>query len=180
MAWETGGPVPRRLSISIDGLRLEAVDVKGVMRAYREAVARAGGMLRPGWEGEVWSALAESHPRYVRKIPGPGPPTASLATAKSFVNFMLKRLTNRSLVSEEEARRRAEVCFICPLAQPILGCSSCKDVLALTVVPPVRVEAPEACGACGCYLPLKIWIPRAQLGDASAFPFDSVCWMREP
>lgn len=123
--------------------------------------------------------MMKSHPKHIKRVRGkPKFAGVSVAAALSFMKFMAKRVTDKSLVSPGLAKSRAKACWSCPKRAPVLGCHICKDALQLTVKPPEQVDAPEACAACGCYLKLKVWIKRSHLGSAEAFPFDSACWMR--
>ena len=181
MKWQASGPVPRKFEIEVDGIKLESRVITGLLSQYRLFHDKNGMRLPTDWEERVWAALATAYPGHVRRSPGGAQRRyVSIGSALNFIRFMTKRLSNRSLVAPEEARRRAAICGPCRLSRRVSGCSVCKDALSLTVTPPEAVAAPEACLACGCYMPLKIWIPREQLGSADEYPFDESCWMREP
>ena len=181
MKWQTGGPVPRIFNITVNGVFLSSRTIPELFRQFSTHHDRNDLRLPIGWEDLVWSALAVAYPKHVKRLPGEsGLRMVSVPAALNFIRFLAKRISDRSLVSPEAARRRAAVCSACPMAGPVAGCSVCKDALGLTVRPPEKVEVAEGCSACGCYLPLKIWVPRDQLGDAGAFPFDPGCWMLSP
>ena len=174
------GPVPRLYVAVMDGERLTGNSPKEVMLAFCRREWKAGRRLEPDWEDAVWQALAVSHPRHIKKVPGKASSGLSMASAVGFVRFMAKHLTDRTLVATEEAHRRAAICRECPFGLPVLGCSVCKDALQSLIHPPEWPETPEGCAACGCWMPAKVWIQRAQLGAASEFPYWEKCWMREP
>lgn len=179
--WQVNGPLPRNGYVAeIRGQRFTGPSPRHVIDKWARALEAMGGRLVPDWEDEAWEALRQSHPRHVKRAPGkPKRAGVSVASAMSFVKFMARRVTNHSLVSAVEARRRAAICTGCPLWAPVLGCSVCKEGLQLTISPPEDVVAPPACSACGCWLKLKIWVPRAQLGGAEEFPYWEQCWMCE-
>lgn len=177
--WEIVGIKPKRWTCDIDGQHFEGPDVKTIFNAYRWWVRDSDQRLQPGWEERVWESIAANHPRAIHKTPQKASGGVSITSAVSFIKFMTKRLTNRSLVAPAEAHRRAAICSNCPMREPILSCSICRDALKLSVSPPEAVSAPEACGACLCYLKLKVWVPRDQLGSADDFPYSGMCWMRE-
>lgn len=178
-SWETAGPVPRIFRIQLEGIIIESKTVNGIFsKALAQFIAKDE-RLPLNWEETVWRALKEAHPSHIHqngKKPRAG---VSVGSAMAFLAFMAKRIRNRSLVSIEEARRRAAICSMCPNGSKILGCSVCKAALKLTVNPPEAVSVPPGCSACGCFLPLKVWIPRDQLGTSDAFPFWRGCWMFE-
>jgi hypothetical protein len=180
MKYSTGGPVPKEFRIEVDGIRLESRSIARMVSQYRLHHDKHGLRLPLDWEDRIWKALVAAYPRYVKRVPGGAQRrSVSIGSALNFIRFMAKRITNKSLVEPVEAHRRAAVCMACPLATHVSGCHICKDALKLTVRPPEEVVAPEACSACGCYMPLKVWLPREQLGSAEAFPFHEKCWMRE-
>tara|TARA_R110002167_G_scaffold66667_4_gene188685 strand:- start:13430 stop:14026 length:597 start_codon:yes stop_codon:yes gene_type:complete len=178
MAWNTGGPCPRFFIAKIDGQTFTARDHKQIFVLYRVWKTNNGERLAVDWEESVWKALKSSHPRHFHKDKRKGDPGVSVASAFSFITFIIKRLRNKKLVPAPLAKERAAICFACPMKSKVLGCSVCRSALKLAVKPPEAVEAPQACKACGCYLPLKIWIPRRLLGSSEAYPFHPDCWMR--
>ena len=178
MKWTTGGPVPRKFDITVDDLRLIDKTISGLSVQYRRHYDQNGLRLPVDWEDRIWTVLASTYPRHVKRAPGVAKRrSVSIGSALNFIRFLAKRVTDKSLVPPQEAHRRASICRACPMATNVSGCHICKDALVWTVHPPEAVVAPEACSACGCYLPLKIWVPRSQLGDVSAFDIDPKCWM---
>jgi hypothetical protein len=179
--WETSGITPRLpLVVPIGDEVITGRDIKSIFGYYHSRREAAGERFQPGWEQEVWQALQARYPKWVRPTHVGGTGGVTVNSALSFVRFMAKRIFDRSLVSEGEAQRRASICWQCPMREYVLGCTKCKAFLETQVSPPRHIDAPEACGACLCYLPLKVWIPREQLGPAEEFSFWEGCWMREP
>lgn len=168
-----------RLSITVDGMRIESNCGHGLFKAYVQAVENAERRLEPGWEDRLYKAIAASYPGYVRRKKKKGRAPISVATMLSFVKFALKRLKNKKLESTQVAEARAEICRKCPLNRKVAGCSVCRAVLATLVHPPKEITGIHGCEACGCYMPLKVWIPREQLGGPEEFPYWEHCWMHQ-
>lgn len=179
MSWSTGGPTPRKFQITVDGHTISCITVKQVFEHYRSLVEQAGGRVMPGWEERVWRELQRSYPKHIHKTGTPASPGLSLAGAVSYGKFILKRGWNKTLVEPHIAEERAAICRECPMREPVLSCPTCKDALKPFVNPSYDLQIPEGCGACGCYLKLKAFIPRKFLGKASAFPFSAQCWMHK-
>lgn len=180
MKWTTNGPVPSKFSVTVAGVRLSGKTTGQLFTQFRRHYDQNDLRLPINWESLVWSALATAYPKHVKRAPGGAKRRlVSVGSALNFLRFISKRLADDSLVAPQEAHRRASICRACPLRSSVAGCPTCKDALKLAIHPPEKVDAPEACGACGCYMPLKVWAPRDQLGSADTFPFWSGCWMRE-
>jgi hypothetical protein len=180
MSYSTGGPVPREFDVEIDGMCFRSRTITGIFDQYVRSYDRRGIRLPADWEDWVWSHLAARYPKHVKRVPGASKRrSVSVRSALNFIRFLGKRLTDKRLVAPEEARRRAAICASCPMATHVSGCAICKDVLQLAVHPPEVVSVPEACSACGCHIPLKVWVPRDLLGSADDFDYWESCWMRE-
>ena len=180
MNWQTGGPVPRNFDVEVGGFQLSSRSLPDLFAQFARHHDRREMRLQPDWEDTVWKALAAKYPKHIKRAPDKSTNRAvSVRSALNFIRFLAKRVTDQSLVQPCEARRRASICSRCPQALAISGCAVCKDAIQLTVSPPEAVESPEGCSACGCYLPLKVWVPRDQLGPASDYPYHASCWMRE-
>ncbi len=180
MNWEVNGPTPRKYVAILDGIKFEANSHLQIFARYENWKKQKGERLSLEWEDDVWKALSQSHPNHVKRIPAKKSPGVSVASASSFIAYVIRQMgRKRKLVDVAEAKRRAAICFNCPKKEPVLGCSVCKQALKLFVKPPEKVDAPPACGACGCWLPLKIWIMRDHLGSADEWDYDVNCWMRQ-
>lgn len=177
--WETGGPQPRMLRMTFEGRDYQANDIKSIFALVRNHKLSRNERWLPGTEDLIWEALRESHPKHIHEIQAPGKPGVSLSAAFSFIHFMIKRGASKETVPPEEAERRAAICRACPMSSEVPACLVCKQGLKLLVTPPYRLEVPEGCLACGCYLPLKAWVPRQHLGSAEDFPYHAECWMRD-
>ena len=179
--WELTGLRPTWIEVEVEGLRCCGREVKDVQASYRDQVLAGGGRLVPGDEDKVWQAIKDAYPRFVIKHKKPGKPGVSIPAAWAFIRYLEKRMKNKGLVDSEVAKRRAAICSACSLRSSVLGCSVCKHALGLFVKPPETLDkqCPQACQACGCYLPLKVWVPREVLGPAEEFEFSAECWMRQ-
>lgn len=177
--WETGGPQPRFLQIEYGGTYFKAADIKGIFSLIRGHKERIGERWLPGTEEEIWLVLKATYPKHVHQILDTREPNITLSSVFSFIRFMVKQGFSNHLVKPEEAERRVAICRRCPKAQKVPACGVCKQGLGLMVTPPYALQVPEGCAACGCYLPLKAWVPRAHLGPAADFPYWTECWMQE-
>lgn len=186
MKWKIGKVRPKKpLVVTVDGVTYTGW-VSEIFKAYINRAAGEDRRLPPGWEERVWMALNAAYPKYVY-LDGSlkaAPPQVSIATIRSFLNFVRKRGLVRSFVPLETARKRAEICAQCPKAGVITGCTKCKALVNAIIRPPKGVELPKdksGCTACGCYNDIKVWIPRDQLQDeAGSYDWWEKCWMLQP
>ncbi len=185
MPFTTGGPQPRVLRVTLDGATFEARGIKEIFQAYRNHLASTQRRLLPGDEERLWEALALAYPKHVKRVKGQASPGVSVTAAKSFLAFVIRRGFSKKLVDPVEAERRAAICRTCPKAEPVMSCITCRQGLKLLVNAPYRLDVPEGCGACLCWLPAKLWLLREHLGPASDFPYwegepeRPACWMRD-
>ena len=179
--WEMTGLRPSWIEVEINGRKYSGRQVKNIQAAFRDDVVASGGRVLPGDEDRVWQAIKDAYPRFIIKKKKKGNGGISIPAAWSFIRFIERRMRNKGLVTPQEARRRAEICSGCPQRSAVLGCSVCKHALQLFIKPPEDLERgmPQGCQACGCYLPLKVWVPREVLGSADGFDYHPSCWMRE-
>lgn len=189
--WRTGSRRPKKpLEVEFHG-ELYKGWVSEIFRAILRRAAAEGRRLSPGWEDQVWHAMAEKYPHYIQMDPdhANAPVTVSVASVMNFVKFVRKRGWNRTVVSTQEAERRAEICRECPKAALMSGCSACKEAARTLIgTPAVSLDfgkeggkSKEACSACDCYLDLKVWIPMELLAEEiGQFDFHPSCWMLEP
>lgn len=110
-------------------------------------------------------------------------PYLSLAMARRFVETMWQVIKDRRFVSREEAERRAEICRGCELATAIGGCKGCSSLFRKLerVMKHNPIDMPkhqEFCGACGCVLRLKVFIPNDVLDRAETErpKYHPSCW----
>lgn len=181
--WEMSPLRPPFIDVVIEGQRFQGREMKNIHYLYLAWLESQGRRLEPGGEDVVWQAVKDTYPGFIIKYPDPYKTTSiTVNAAWSFILFIAKRMKNKSLVDPLEAQRRANICIECPKKSAVMGCGFCKAALKLMVSPPRALDpkAPEACGACGCWLPGKVWVPRDALGSEEDFPYWESCWMREP
>lgn len=161
--------------VEIRGISFRASMVDGIVRAYLMSFDDIG----MDWMDEVYGAIHRKYPKAVRRVKKKGSPLPSLHAALSFVRLLLRRMRPEDIVPANEALRRSEICKSCPLHKPIGACPKCREALKLKIKVPIQIKGLKACAACGCHLPLKVWVNRDLLGPAEAFPYYPGCWMRE-
>ena len=183
MSWRTGSKRPARpLNVVIDGISYRG----WVSQIFKQYIARAdfeGRHLEVGWEDYVWRALKDVYPGYIIETKkGPSPPVVNLASIKSFLKLVRRRGLNRQVVSEEEALRRAAICSDCPLAGPISGCGTCKQLVKSILKIPRGNLVPKdkaGCTVCGCYVDAKVWIKREHLdSEIEKYTWPDHCWVK--
>jgi hypothetical protein len=180
--WELSPLRPAYIEVTIEGQMFRGRQVKNIRQAYLGWLSSQGRRLEPGGEDVMWEALKEAYPEFIIKYPDRKPILSiSINAAWSFIEFIRKRMGDKSLVDPSEAQRRANICLECPMKSEVMGCGMCKQALRFFVDPPKTLDPrpPEACGACGCWLPGKVWVPREALGSEKDFPYSETCWMRE-
>jgi hypothetical protein len=101
-----------------------------------------------------------------------------------FSRTMMGVVRSRRFVTQDEANRRAEICMGCPLNVTVGGCQGCFSFIheVRKLLTNITTEAkPDFCGACGCDLQLKVWIPNDILNDAETeLPeYAPNCWRRD-
>lgn len=160
------------------GVRINSATISGLRYLVQEHLLANGFPVEPDFkewvDNEVCTQNSMGHPFCGDTPPKPVSermPLLTYATASRFLRTMLQVARNREFVPREEAERRAAVCAGCPLASSIGGCQSCwsalRDVTRALQGNPLPVTDDKAfCGACGCYIPLKAWIPNPVLDRA--------------
>lgn len=178
MEFEFTGLPPRWFSVELDGKEFSGRTGKDALLLWMAHCGQRDGRLMPEWDLVFWAAAKAKYPRYVSRGAKVTDPGVSVTAAKSFLSFVLRGGLLSKPVEAVEARRRAAICSECPMAKPVMACSVCKAALKW-VGQPEKLEVPEGCGACGCWLRAKVWIRRDLLGSADDFFYSETCWMRE-
>lgn len=110
----------------------------------------------------------------------------SLDQVRAFSSFALHHMQNgMELVSEEQARARAEKCLGCQFNQQITNCGACEKVYEMVekLVPAERrFNGLTVCRVCGCGLKVKANIPievirESEAGRSLQYPPPSQCWI---
>jgi hypothetical protein len=142
------------------------------------------GIKTAGLEGDIETFLCSILPPSMCQFTQPkktSKKTVGIRDVADFVNAVKDTLYNGGVVEEEKARKRAEICARCPLNVSIPGCYGCKGI-ANTVMSLLgsKTHGQEGvikqCGACGCYLDAKVWVPyKKQPATINEYP--PHCWM---
>ena len=108
----------------------------------------------------------------------------SLKLAFSFNRAVMAWLTGgQKLVSDREAKRRAEICKGCPFNKPAGMCACAPFYRTLDRVFPKdkRIEGLNVCAACGCSLTAKVYMPKSVIkaSVAKGQQFPDWCWQKE-
>lgn len=176
--WQVMNPVRRDYRVVIDGVEFRERSVKRMFSAYMHWLELQTTPPPADWQEKMWRALASAYPKHIKRDRKKPRPSVSIPDAILFIRFMARRMKNKSLVAPAVADARAAVCSRCPKRAEVLGCSVCKQAIKMFVTPPYEAAAPEGCSACGCFMPLKVWLPRDVLGSVDERPYWEECWMR--
>lgn len=178
--WNISSLKPLKMEIDIDGIPFKGRTIRSLIESYGKYLSETSSELPSDWEQRVFMALSERYPEYVNRK-GSRPAKArsflSLFAMSTFINFVRKRLIDKSLVDRQTAIDRTEICKLCPMASNKVGCQPCRAVLESMVKVPEIISGPIGCLACGCYIPLKVWIPSNQLLTLGKYPYPDSCWM---
>jgi len=118
-------------------------------------------------------------------------PRLMISHVERFLNTVWAAIVDRKFVAREVALERVSVCMNCPLRSHMpSGCSACYTLLgkaekllakngAIEVPPDEDGSVRNVCGACGCFIPLKValensTLDRAEGGQRPAYW--SECW----
>lgn len=186
MAWKTGSRRPKSpLEVVIDGVGYKGW-VSDIFRFYIRRAGHENRQLPIGWEDRVWRALKEKYPVYIiEEKEKEAPVTVSVSTILSFLQFVKSKGWDRTVVSTQVAESRARICAGCPLSTIMVGCTKCKAaVRAVAGSPKIEFDYGEkhgkkvqACGACGCFLDVKVWMPLEFIEVSEAGYWEN-CWVR--
>jgi hypothetical protein len=114
-----------------------------------------------------------------------------LAHVERFLTTVWQAIIDRKFVGREEALRRVAVCQGCPLRATMPGgCTGCYTLLKkaeklLQKNGAIEVPADEdgfvrdVCGACGCFIPLKVVLENGTLDRAEGMKRPAYwegCW----
>jgi hypothetical protein len=110
----------------------------------------------------------------------------NIETIRSFSSSAWEWLkTGGSLVSEQEAERRAEICRACPANSDAgQGCMKCglAKVVASFVPEKRKLHGLTVCIFCGCDLRAKVLMPDAivvKSDEGRSIKYPAHCWQRE-
>lgn len=98
-----------------------------------------------------------------------------------FLQTSARWIRSGKCADQETAQRRADTCLKCPLNGEMPFCTGCVDLAGrlMQAIGDRRVRGDtglRACGACGCALRAKVWLPREALSADAPYP--DWCWVR--
>ena len=126
--------------------------------------------LQAGWVDELQDTLCRENPDLPCQEVGYVERRYTQDDVQRFVSTMLELNASNELVSEEEQRRRIDICAICPKNISMGGCKFCvwlaqktTQLLAGRKIHRVSETHKRACGACGCDITSKTAVPMTVL-----------------
>lgn len=147
--------------------------------------------LQAGWVDELQDTLCCENPDLPCQEVGYVERRYTQDDVQRFVATMLELNASNELVSEEEQRRRIDICAICPKNISMGGCKFCvwlaqktTQLLAGRKIHRVSETHKRACGACGCDITSKTAVPMTVLKVVDEKlgitpDYDDRCWMLE-
>lgn len=145
--------------------------------------------LQAGWVDELQDTLCCENPDLPCQEVGYVERRYTQDDVQRFVATMLELNASNELVSEEEQRRRIDICAICPKNISMGGCKFCvwlaqktTQLLAGRKIHRVSETHKRACGACGCDITSKTAVPMTVLKVVDEKlgitpDYDDRCWM---
>lgn len=140
------------------------------------------------WQAFLWNDVCEQNP-YLdcedTEVPTRYP---NLTDVWNWMQSMAGwAATGLSIVTQEAAEERAEICTKCPKNRFLNACFGCRGVSELLekIVGP-RTTTKDAnlhqCGACGgCVLKVKVWLPlEAIKSESYQQDLPVFCWLKQP
>lgn len=161
--------------------------------AFLQKVADArkanGFELERGWELDVMNAVCQQNPS-IECIDSERPDVPMTADEVHRFIMTVAEFKGAELVSEEEHKRRAEICLRCPMMGDV-NCKWCgwvakqvTELLGGRRIHRVAELHKKGCKACGCNLDTKTYYPLdvlkavdSKLGKEPEYWEE--CWMRE-
>lgn len=157
------------------------------IRAHRDA---CGIEMKGGWVDEIHDAVITANPAIPHEEVGVIARYYTADDVHRFITTMRRVHGSGQLVSEEEHRRRIDICAVCP-KNGVINCRYCgwlanqvTEVMAGRKIPRIVEVFKRSCMACGCDISSKSAIPLdvlkqvdAELGETPAYT--ESCWMRE-
>lgn len=118
--------------------------------------------------------------------------TVTYRLVKRWLKTMAALVADGTLVPQEEAERRANICLYCRYRTPITGCKGCgKSIPGMITQLLINRSTPiddqlTACGVCGCAIRAMVHIPNETLDKGSGgleYPADvgngQPCWRKD-
>lgn len=183
---------PLRVLSRYDGTPFEAKSYHTLIRAYAKHHREVGILLPPGWEEDMQDDLCrhmglltdgcEPRPDGVERRLGIGDIVRFMQAALRFLQ------AGGKTVPAGLAEQRAATCAACPMKKSrVHGCWGCASLAPMLMqagnmaglkLHTTNDKSINYCGACGCYLKLKVHLPiDAYKDDGVDYPEN--CWVRK-
>lgn len=173
----------RGYTFTTDGQEFRARTIQGIVRHVAHYRTEHGGDLAPDWDQRLLAQIKEVYPTLVavESVGYSDGGAKYLSVMAFFRQVKAHGKKGRSFVSEEEARRRRDICLQCKLRTNLVACGSCR-----TQVAKMFFKVPEDfdfgirayCGACHCSLAHKTWLlPEVLASDPREISYPDHCWV---
>lgn len=185
--------VPRggwRYTDPVTGIPHKERDLTVLLQRVRRSRIANGHEMQDGWDSQVLDEICQSDESIDCRAPGESDTRTSGDALKRFVLTLAEQAGN-NLVSEEEHRRRADICLTCPKIGPTSCIPPCgwltaklTEMLAGRKLHRAAELHKRSCTACGCNLDSKTYYSLdvlKKVDDKLGVSPDywSGCWMRE-
>jgi hypothetical protein len=182
---------PLRVLSRYDGTAFEERSYPRLHRAYMLHHEKASILLPPGWEADMQDDLCRHMGLLTdgcEPVPYEGERRLGIGDIVRFMYAALNFLkAGGRIVSPELAEQRSATCATCPMRTGrVHGCWGCASLapllrqagnLAGLKLHTSNDKSINYCGACGCYLKLKVWLPiDAYRDDGVDYPDN--CWVK--
>jgi len=171
------------------GVTIKDIHWGGFVKRLREHRLANDLPLHGGWVEELQDALCQQNKDLPCETVGAVTRYRTQEDVQRFVVTMLELNASNELVSEEEQKRRIDICAVCPKNTTIGGCKFCSwlaekttALLAGRKIHRVAEVYKRSCAACGCDITSKTAVPMAvlkavdeKIGDNP--DYDEGCWM---
>lgn len=166
-------------------VRVSASDWPELVKACEKVLSERGIVPPPDFIRKIENAVCQQLPGYsfckpCHQVQQKLGFNEIVRWVKAMYGFATKH--GFSLVSQDEADRRAKICAACPHQIPTSGCWGCKGIAGLLPQIAGARSTPydaqlKACGVCGCYNAVSVHLPVDAQQDAH-LTFPDHCWKR--
>lgn len=174
----------------LTGIPVKGMNFESVYRAVVTERNANGAPVGLGLEDEVEQWICEAYPQECQLADTLNVPKRSwgmMDIVRGTIVFAKRQITGESLVTQEEANRRAQICSTCkPYAtefhKPCAGlCSELVQLLSgIGNRATPHDNSVRSCSICGCWTKVAVWFPVdlqwSVLSDTQKAQFQSVPW----
>jgi len=140
--------------------------------------------LADGWQERFQNDLCKQNDEVpcIGRPKDHRPEKITLADLRRFMSTVSK--WDGTLVSRDEAERRAAICAGCPKNKAVHGCWGCAGLLKQVVsflqgkAGTTMDNALESCSVCKCVLRAKVWLPMDAI-DNTGLEYPEHCWQAD-